>query len=198
VAILSFGAHLSECLKAADLLGREGDLVTVADARFAKPLDTDLIDQLARHHEALITVEQGARAAFGAHGAAPSGNSGGLDRGRGAHDDAAGPLHRPGQPRRDVCRCRAVTTNDRNHADRRARLMGPNVPTFYRTPCIWCAAGRLAVGCRGASKYLDCYNNVPHVGHCHPRVVQAICAQAGDAEHPHALSARSGAGLYRT
>ena len=63
--------------------------------------------------------------------------------------------------------------------DRRARLMGPNVPTFYRTPVhivkgegvwLWDAAG---------NRYLDCYNNVPHVGHCHPRVVQAICAQVG-------------------
>ena len=63
--------------------------------------------------------------------------------------------------------------------DRRARLMGPNVPTFYRTPIhlvkgegvwLWDASG---------NRYLDCYNNVPHVGHCHPRVVQAICAQAG-------------------
>jgi 4-aminobutyrate aminotransferase-like enzyme len=62
---------------------------------------------------------------------------------------------------------------------RRARLMGPNVPTFYRTPVhivggqgvwLWDADGR---------RYLDCYNNVPHVGHCHPRVVQAICQQAG-------------------
>jgi 4-aminobutyrate aminotransferase-like enzyme len=62
---------------------------------------------------------------------------------------------------------------------RRARLMGPNVPTFYRTPVhlvrgegvwLWDAAG---------TRYLDCYNNVPHVGHCHPRVVEAICRQAG-------------------
>jgi len=62
--------------------------------------------------------------------------------------------------------------------DRRARLMGPNVPTFYRSPVhlvrgqgvwLWDAAGK---------RYLDCYNNVPHVGHCHPAVVQAIAAQA--------------------
>lgn len=61
---------------------------------------------------------------------------------------------------------------------RRARLMGPNVPTFYADPVhilrgegvwLWDAAGR---------RYLDCYNNVPHVGHCHPRVVEAICRQA--------------------
>lgn len=62
---------------------------------------------------------------------------------------------------------------------RRARLMGPNIPTFYRTPVhivrgegvwLWDASGK---------RYLDCYNNVAHVGHCHPRVVQAICTQAG-------------------
>jgi len=63
-------------------------------------------------------------------------------------------------------------------AERRARLMGPNVPTFYRTPVhivrgqgvwLWDVSGR---------RYLDCYNNVAHVGHCHPRVVQAIADQA--------------------
>ncbi|NUB44862.1 aspartate aminotransferase family protein [Fertoebacter nigrum] len=61
---------------------------------------------------------------------------------------------------------------------RRARLMGPNVPTFYRNPVhlvrgqgvwLWDAAGK---------RYLDCYNNVAHVGHCHPRVVAAIAGQA--------------------
>jgi 1-deoxy-D-xylulose-5-phosphate synthase len=66
VAILSFGAHLSECLRAAELLGARGLSATVADARFAKPLDTDLILQLARHHKALITVEQGSEGGFGA------------------------------------------------------------------------------------------------------------------------------------
>lgn len=63
--------------------------------------------------------------------------------------------------------------------ERRARLMGPNLPTFYETPVhvvkgegvwLWDADGR---------KYLDAYNNVPHVGHCHPKVVEAICRQAG-------------------
>jgi len=62
--------------------------------------------------------------------------------------------------------------------ERRARLMGPNVPTFYRTPVhivrgegvwLWDAGGR---------RYLDCYNNVAHVGHCHPRVVAALADQA--------------------
>ncbi len=66
VAILSFGAHLTECLAAADALAVQGVSATVADARFAKPLDTDLIDQLVRHHGALVTVEQGAEGGFGA------------------------------------------------------------------------------------------------------------------------------------
>jgi 1-deoxy-D-xylulose-5-phosphate synthase len=66
VALLSFGAHLAECLLAAEALEAQGVSVTVADARFAKPLDTGLIDQLARHHGALITVEQGAGGGFGA------------------------------------------------------------------------------------------------------------------------------------
>ncbi|SDX90371.1 aspartate aminotransferase family protein [Citreimonas salinaria] len=61
----------------------------------------------------------------------------------------------------------------------RARLLGPNVSTFYEDPVhfvkgegvwLWDADGR---------RYLDCYNNVPHVGHCNPRVVEAICRQAG-------------------
>lgn len=67
VAILSFGAHLSECLIAAERLDAQGVSATVADARFAKPLDKDLIRQLIRHHGALVTVEQGARGGFGAH-----------------------------------------------------------------------------------------------------------------------------------
>ncbi|MEM9973601.1 MAG: 1-deoxy-D-xylulose-5-phosphate synthase, partial [Pseudomonadota bacterium] len=66
VALLSFGGHLSECLAAAEELAAQGVSATVADARFAKPLDTDLIAQLARHHEALITVEPGATGGFGA------------------------------------------------------------------------------------------------------------------------------------
>ncbi|MEE4346870.1 MAG: transketolase C-terminal domain-containing protein, partial [Paracoccaceae bacterium] len=66
IAILSLGAHLSECEAAADLLATEGVSVTLADARFAKPLDLDLLMQLARNHGALITVEQGARGGFGA------------------------------------------------------------------------------------------------------------------------------------
>lgn len=66
VAFLSFGAHLSEVEAAAQLLVAEGVSATIADARFAKPLDMELIRQLARHHRALICVEQGAQGGFGA------------------------------------------------------------------------------------------------------------------------------------
>jgi 1-deoxy-D-xylulose-5-phosphate synthase len=66
VAILSFGAHLAECQKAAGKLAAQGVTATIADARFAKPLDHALIRQLIRHHKALITVEQGAQGGFGA------------------------------------------------------------------------------------------------------------------------------------
>lgn len=62
---------------------------------------------------------------------------------------------------------------------RRARLMGPNIPTFYRTPVHIVRGESVWLWDSDGHKYLDCYNNVPHVGHCHPRVVQAICAQAG-------------------
>lgn len=66
VAILSLGTRLDEALKAADLLAARGLPVSVADARFAKPLDTALIDQLAREHSVVITVEEGAAGGFGA------------------------------------------------------------------------------------------------------------------------------------
>lgn len=65
IALLSFGARLQECLKAADQLAGFGLSTTVADARFAKPLDLDLIRQLARHHEVLVTIEEGSIGGFG-------------------------------------------------------------------------------------------------------------------------------------
>jgi 1-deoxy-D-xylulose-5-phosphate synthase len=82
VAILSFGAHLGEALAAADLLAEEGVTITVADARFAKPLDTALIDRLIDSHGALVTLEQGAEGGFGAQVLHYLARSGGLDRGR--------------------------------------------------------------------------------------------------------------------
>jgi 1-deoxy-D-xylulose-5-phosphate synthase len=65
VAILSYGARLPECLKAADELATYGLSTTVADARFAKPLDTQLVERLAREHEVLITIEEGSMNGFG-------------------------------------------------------------------------------------------------------------------------------------
>ncbi|MBP1859541.1 1-deoxy-D-xylulose-5-phosphate synthase [Rhizobium herbae] len=67
VALLSFGTRLADCLLAAEDLDAAGLSTTVVDARFAKPLDHDLIRQLARHHEVLITVEEGAVGGFGSH-----------------------------------------------------------------------------------------------------------------------------------
>ena len=67
VAILSFGTRLGEVIKAAELLNAQGITPTIADARFAKPLDQALILSLAENHEAFITVEEGAIGGFGSH-----------------------------------------------------------------------------------------------------------------------------------
>ncbi|MGA0715727.1 MAG: 1-deoxy-D-xylulose-5-phosphate synthase, partial [Gemmobacter sp.] len=82
VALLSYGTRLAEVLKAADLLAQSGLVPTVADARFAKPLDTGLIDRLAHEHEALITIEEGATGGFGSHVAQHLLDAGALDAGR--------------------------------------------------------------------------------------------------------------------
>jgi 1-deoxy-D-xylulose-5-phosphate synthase len=81
VAIISFGTRLGESLKAADLLAARGLSATVADARFAKPLDIDLILRLAREHEAIVTVEEGAMGGFGAFVLQALAEHGALDRG---------------------------------------------------------------------------------------------------------------------
>src|SRR5262245_2248118 len=81
VALLSFGARLGECLKAAEELATFGLSATVADARFAKPLDTDLVLRLAREHEVLITVDEGAVGGFAAHVMQTLAEHGALDRG---------------------------------------------------------------------------------------------------------------------
>ena len=81
MAILSFGGRLAEALKAADLLAARGYPATVADARFAKPLDEALILRLAREHEALITLEEGAVGGFGAFVLQRLAERGALDRG---------------------------------------------------------------------------------------------------------------------
>ncbi|HEX4183169.1 MAG TPA: 1-deoxy-D-xylulose-5-phosphate synthase [Caulobacteraceae bacterium] len=81
VALLSFGTRLQETLKAADMLAARGLSVTVADARFAKPLDEDLVLRLAREHEALITIEEGSIGGFGAFVLHLLADRGLLDRG---------------------------------------------------------------------------------------------------------------------
>jgi len=81
VAILSLGARLAECQRAADELALRGLSATIVDARFAKPLDEDLIARLAAEHEALITVEEGSNGGFGAHVLAYLAQSGLLDAG---------------------------------------------------------------------------------------------------------------------
>jgi len=81
VALLSFGTRLSEVLRAAEALEGRGVSVTVADARFAKPLDQDLILRLATGHEALITIEEGAIGGFGSHVAQLLADRGVFDRG---------------------------------------------------------------------------------------------------------------------
>ena len=81
VAILSLGTRLAESLKAADMLAARGLSTTVADARFAKPLDLDLLLRLAREHEALITVEEGSVGGFGAFVLHALAEHGMLDRG---------------------------------------------------------------------------------------------------------------------
>ena len=81
IALLSFGARLQECIAAAEQLGQAGLPTTVADARFAKPLDTDLIGQLARNHEVLITVEEGSSGGFAAQILSHLAKSGMLENG---------------------------------------------------------------------------------------------------------------------
>jgi len=81
VALLSLGTRLAECLAAAEELAAHGLSTTVADARFAKPLDVDLILRLARNHEVLVTVEEGSAGGFGAHVLHTLSEHGALDRG---------------------------------------------------------------------------------------------------------------------
>lgn len=81
IALLSFGARLGECLKAAKELTALGLSATVADARFAKPLDIQLVTRLAREHEVLVTIEEGAIGGFGAYVLQTLAEQGLLDQG---------------------------------------------------------------------------------------------------------------------
>jgi len=81
VALFSYGGRLGECLKAADELAALGLSTTVADARFAKPLDTDLLLRLAREHEVLVSIEEGAIGGFGSYVLQALADNGVLDAG---------------------------------------------------------------------------------------------------------------------
>jgi 1-deoxy-D-xylulose-5-phosphate synthase len=81
VALLSLGTRLAEALKAAEELETRGLSTTVADARFAKPLDEDLILQLAREHQVLVTIEEGSIGGFSAHVLQLLAERGALDQG---------------------------------------------------------------------------------------------------------------------
>ena len=103
VALLSFGARLGRMPDAADQLAALGLSATVADARFAKPLDHDLIRQLARDHEVLVTSRKAAIGGFGAHVLQILAEDGLLDaRPENPHDGVAGHFHRSGQARAHV------------------------------------------------------------------------------------------------
>jgi len=79
VALLNFGTRLGECLNAADQLAAQGVSVTVADARFAKPLDMELIAKLIKNHTLVLTIEEGSSGGFGAHVLSEAANAGLLD-----------------------------------------------------------------------------------------------------------------------
>ncbi len=81
VALVSLGCRLQETLKAADELAAQGISTTVVDARFAKPLDQDLLARIAREHEVLVTVEEGSVGGFGAHVLEFLSTNGLMDRG---------------------------------------------------------------------------------------------------------------------
>src|SRR5437660_11075062 len=81
IALLSFGTRMAECEKAADELAAHGHSTTIADARFMKPLDVDLVLKLARDHEVLLTIEEGAIGGFGSHVMQTLADNGMLGRG---------------------------------------------------------------------------------------------------------------------
>ena len=133
VALLSFGGRLAECLKAADELAAFGLSATVADARFAKPLDLDLVLRLAREHEVLITIEEGSVGGFGAFVLHELAEAGTLDRGLKVRtmvlpdifqdQDFTGGHVRQGRPRRQS-HCEQGVRDDRQGQSRdgQARL----------------------------------------------------------------------------
>jgi 1-deoxy-D-xylulose-5-phosphate synthase len=81
VALINLGTRLTECRKAAELLDARGISTTIADMRFAKPLDMEMIQRLANEHEAIITIEEGSIGGFGSHVVHHLANMGMMDRG---------------------------------------------------------------------------------------------------------------------
>jgi 1-deoxy-D-xylulose-5-phosphate synthase len=131
IAILNLGARLQECLKAADALVGYGLSTTVADARFAKPLDGDLIERLAREHEVLITIEEGAIGGFASHVLHHLATAGMLDHGLKVrpmvlpdrfidHDSPAAQYEQAGLNARHIIET-ALTALGRAEAERSAR-----------------------------------------------------------------------------
>ena len=112
IALLSYGTRLAECMKAAEALAAHGLTTTVADARFAKPLDVDLVLRLAKNHEVLITIEEGSIGGFGSHVLQTLAEHGALDA-------------RPEGPHRWCCRTSSSITI------RRPRCM--RAPDWTRT-----------------------------------------------------------------
>ena len=122
IAILSLGTRLSESLKAAEELASFGLSTTVADARFAKPLDTDLVLRLANEHEVLITIEEGAIGGFAAQVLPDAVRSRrARPRPEDPLDDPARHLHRPGLAERDVRQGRPRRQGHRQEGVRGAR-----------------------------------------------------------------------------
>jgi len=81
IALLSYGTRLQEALRAAEMLSAQGLSVTVADARFARPIDADLVERLAKNHEVLVTLEEGSKGGFGSFVLEHLANAGALDTG---------------------------------------------------------------------------------------------------------------------
>ena len=141
IAILSLGPRLGDALKAADELAARGLPTTVADARFAKPIDTALVEQLARHHEVLITIEEGSIGGFGSAVLHHLAWKGLLDRGLKVRPDgAAGRVHRPRQPGEAAGRGAAECEGHRGH-----RADGDR----HRRRTAWRAGDHRAVGSIG-------------------------------------------------
>ena len=113
VALLSLGTRLQDASRRPRRSRRMGLSTTVADARFAKPLDIDLVLRLAREHEVLITIEEGSIGGFGSYVLQTLAEHGGArSRAQGPLHGAAGRVHRSGQPGGDVCegrpRCQGI------------------------------------------------------------------------------------------